>query len=32
MILETIAQANRERYEKIMQTVSLEEIKQKALA
>lgn len=32
MILETIAQANRERYEKIMQTVSLDEIKQKALA
>lgn len=32
MILETIAQANRERYEKIMQTVSLEEIKQKALS
>ena len=32
MILETIAQANRERYEKIMQTVSLEEIKQKAFA
>lgn len=32
MILETIAQANRERYEKTMQTVSLEEIKQKALA
>lgn len=32
MILETIAQANRKRYEKIMQTVSLEEIKQKALA
>lgn len=32
MILEMIAQANRERYEKIMQTVSLEEIKQKALA
>lgn len=32
MILETIAQANRERYEKTMQTVSLEEIKQKAFA
>lgn len=32
MIFETIAQANRERYEKIMQTVSLDEIKQKALA
>lgn len=32
MILETIAQANRERYEKIMQTVSFDEIKQKALA
>lgn len=32
MILETIAQANRERYEKTMQTVSLEEIKLKALA
>lgn len=32
MILETIAQANRQRYEKIIQTVSLEEIKQKALA
>ena len=32
MILETIAQANRERYEKIMQTVSLDKIKQKALA
>ena len=32
MILETIAQANRERYEKIVQTVSLDEIKQKALA
>lgn len=32
MILETIAQANRERYEKIMQTASLDEIKQKALA
>lgn len=32
MILETIAQANRERYERIMQTVSLEEIKQKALS
>lgn len=32
MILETIAQANRERYEKTMQTVSLEEIQQKAFA
>lgn len=32
MILEMIAQANRERYEKIMQTVSLEEIKQKAIS
>lgn len=32
MILETIAQANRERYKKIAQSVSLEEIKQKALA
>lgn len=32
MILETIAQANRERYKKVMQSVSLEEIKQKALS
>ena len=32
MILETIAQANRERYDKIMQKIPLDKIKQKALA
>lgn len=32
MILETIAQANRKRYEKVMQAIPLEEIKQKALS